>query len=236
MKILGLFLLLLCGCQEKFKVDSQMKIISASISGGRIILSGNYLNNIQQANASSSNLSGYTMEIESKNQSSLTLKLTHASNSALSLAIGTVLSFTVATASAQTTVNLTIEAGAPTNAVMAFDSATCPTGWSAYSTGNGRVIIGSGTGNLDKDGLALTNRILNDIGGRELASIALPASSLNGSTDAPGPTLVLANAFDTNGGSNPNIYRTAADTNTTIGDGDNDNLPPFVVLKYCKKD
>jgi hypothetical protein len=235
MKILGLFLLLIYGCQEKFTVDSEMRITSAAISGGRIILSGNFLNNVQLAKAQSSNLSGYTMEIESKNQSTLTLKLTHASSSALSLAIGTVLSFTVATASAQTTVNLTIEAGTPSDAVMAFDSATCPTGWSAYSTGNGRVIIGSGTGNLDKDGLALTNRILNDIGGRELASIALPASSLNGTTDAPGPTLVLANTFDTNGGSNPSIYR-AAVADTTIGNGDNDNLPPFVVLKYCKKD
>lgn len=35
--------------------------------------------------------------------------------------------------------------GVPSGAVMAFDSATCPSGWSDYTTADGRVIVGTGT-------------------------------------------------------------------------------------------
>jgi hypothetical protein len=230
------FTFLLMGCQELIKVNtSEFKIDSASFSNGRMILSGINLSQVQQVNALSSTLTGYTMEIESKQKNSLIIRLTHASTTALGFAFGTVLSFTVSSASAQSVVNLTIEAGAPSGAVMAFDLATCPVGWSEYTTGRGRVILGSGSGNQDKDGSPLTARTLNEVGGRELVSLSLPAISGNGNSSIPDPSLVLAKARDTNGNSDPFVYGPKASADTTLGDGDNDNLPPYVVLKYCKK-
>jgi hypothetical protein len=236
--LLPLLLLMAISCVDFIQVKSKVipKVISVSVSGGRLILNGSNFLSVENLEPISSNLSGYTMTIQSKTADTLVAKLTHVSNSTLSLVAGTILSFSVSSADAQTIVNLTIEAAVPSGAVMAFDNAACPTGWTAYAQANGRMILGSGSGNLDKDGLALTSRGLNITGGRELASIALPASSTVGSVTIPGPNLIIGQTGDVGGSGSPKLYISSAFEDTTLGNGDNDNMPPFVTLKYCKKD
>lgn len=60
--------------------------------------------------------------------------------------------------------------GTPSGAVMAFNLASCPTGWSEYTAGQGRAIIGAGAG------AGLTARTLGVTGGGESA----PAVNLAG--------------------------------------------------------
>lgn len=227
-----LFLLLfLTSCNEGFLLKSQTLVISsASVTNGRLLLAGSNLQNISYVSAVSANLSGYTMEIESKNSSSVQIKLTHASNNALSLAIGTVLTFTVATATAQTTVNLTIEAAVPSGAIVAYNGA-CPTGWSEFTTGKGRVLVGAGIGNNDSLGAALTNRAIASVGGLEYTT-GIPADDTGvGISSIPNPNVVMG--FE--GGGN-GIYGLGV-ANTTIGGPKADsNMPPFVVVRYCSKD
>lgn len=168
------------------------------------------------------------MEIESQNQSSLTVKLTHASNSALSLAIGTILSFTVATASAQTTVNLTIEAAIPSGAIVAYNGA-CPTGWTEFSSGKGRVLVGLGSGNVDSLGDSLTTRTLASVGGLEYTT-GVPASTVSTANSVPGPTFNLSLE-----GAGSGLYSSIATDTTLSGDKADSNMPPFVVVRYCEK-
>lgn len=167
------------------------------------------------------------MEIESKNSNSLTVKLTHASNNALALAIGTVLSFSVATASAQTTVNLTIEAAIPSGAIVAYNGA-CPTGWSEFTTGKGRVLVGAGVGNNDSLGAALTNRAIASVGGLEYTT-GIPANSSTANTDSPDPTVVLGPTATFN-------YSFSSADTTIGGDKADSNMPPYVVVRFCEKD
>ncbi len=77
----------------------------------------------------------------------------------------------------------------PSGAVMSFNLATCPTGWSAYAAGQGRAIIGAGAG------AGLTARNLGDTGGGESA-----------------PSVNLASATAT-----VNMSGVAASTTVTVG-------------------
>lgn len=243
MKVWGYFLLFMfMGCQESFKVSNQkMSVNSASISGGRIILSGTHLGSIKTATPTSANLSGYSMEIESKSKTTLTLKLVHASSGALNLVYGTVISFLIADANAGITVNLTVDV-TPTGAVMAFNLAACPAGWSAMD-GNGgrpdargRTVIGAG------QGAGLTDRTLASIGGSETHTLTIPqipAHSHNIQASSFGPDDTSPDGFLPNWGldyysSSTNMVGSAT---TVTGSGQpHPIMQPYVALLYCQKD
>lgn len=113
----------------------------------------------------------------------------------------------------------------PSGAVIAFDLSSCPNGWSEYSPARGRTIIGSGEGNLDKNGDALTARSLGETGGDEISQVI--AVEENATTDEPSGNVL---AVPTAG----NIYHSGP-ADTTMGGGSDGNMPPFVSLLYCKK-
>jgi hypothetical protein len=137
------------------------------------------------------------------------------------------MSYLVGSAYAQTVVNITIEAAVPTGSIVAFNG-SCPTGWSEFSAGKGRVLLGAGSGNNDALGAPLTSRTIASVGGLEYTT-GIPASSAGASESVPFPTVVIANTgYD--------AFTTAAANMTLSGDKANSNMPPFVVVRYCEKD
>lgn len=220
---------------------------SASITGGRIIISGTHLNKIVSAKPISANLSGYSMEIESKSPSSLSLKLVHASSGALNLVFGTVISFLISDANAGVTVNLTVDV-APTGAVMAFNLAACPAGWSAMDgTGGrpdarGRTVVGAG------QGAGLTDRTLASVGGAEthtLTAPQMPAHTHSATTYVYADSGSLVSPTGNYLASLAGMFEGSTDTtlasdSTVIGAAGGGQphpiMQPYVALLYCQKD
>ena len=212
----------------------------ASFVGGKILLTGSGLNTILGLEGKSSNLENYLLQIESKDTNSMTISISHPSLSTLNLAIGAVLTIALNTAQAQVTVNLTVDS-TPAGAISAFNLASCPAGWSEFTAGKGRVLVGSGAGNTDSKGDALTTRTLAETGGLEYTS-GIPAvnsfdytgtvQDVDWSFTDAGPEFELFTGLLTSGGS---IFVKKTPDNTYSGVKANSNLPPYVVVKYCVK-
>jgi hypothetical protein len=116
----------------------------------------------------------------------------------------------------------------PSKTVSAFNRSDCPFGWSDYSLANGRIIIGSGAGNFDTDGIALTGRSTGETGGWEKTnSIPLGAGAGTQGT-ATGNYLALNSLGETMFSSDP--------IDGYTGEINDSNIPPFIVVKYCIKD
>ncbi|MDP2621354.1 MAG: hypothetical protein Q8P46_14480 [Hyphomicrobiales bacterium] len=115
--------------------------------------------------------------------------------------------------------------GVPAGAVMSFDLALCPTGWTALAGAAGRVLIGVGT-------LAPDTYNLGNTGGsaRHTLTIAeMPAHNHN---------MRGSSATGTAVDSASRSASSAADnfTQDTGGGGAHENRPPYLALLYCKKD
>ncbi len=116
----------------------------------------------------------------------------------------------------------------PAGAVIPFDLAACPTGWTAFTSARGKFLVGSGTGNGNVDSLggALTARTAGWDGGREFT------------TGVPADT-GAANAFSATSLNVPSAsfsFTTLAAADTTLGGAKADsNMPPFIARLYCKK-
>jgi len=117
-----------------------------------------------------------------------------------------------------------IEGIIPSGAVMAFDLAACPAGWSELTDARGRVVVGmnSADGNFDSRG---------EVGGEKshtLTIAEMPSHSHTERTwsDATGygwrPSSGWAKAVTLNSGG-------------AGGDGAHNNLQPYVTFLYCKK-
>lgn len=122
-----------------------------------------------------------------------------------------------------------IESSYPKGAVVPFDQASCPSGWSNFTQMNGRFVLGSGVGNLDIDSNPLTQRQKDDSGGIEFTT-AIPASSTNGTTTIPGPDKVISRDR------RDQTFTNSPPDTSLGGDLADSNMPPFVSLKFCKKD
>lgn len=131
------------------------------------------------------------------------------------------------------TVTSEVTYNVPIGAVVAFNASTCPTvGWTSYSLANGRIIFGSGVGNLDASGASLTSRSIGATGGRTYTT-GIPASTSTSNLFAsPGPTknlsasTAIVSYYD--GSGSPSLVSLAG----TLADS---NMPPYSVLTYCKK-
>jgi len=119
----------------------------------------------------------------------------------------------------------------PSGAVMAFNLASCPTGWSALDgTGSlpdarGRAIIGSGQGS------GLTNRNRLDTGGEETHQLTI--------AEMPSHTHSYTTKDSTKGAEqySGNWHGVAtATTGSTGGDGAHNTMMPFLALLFCQKD
>lgn len=151
-------------------------------------------------------------------------------NQNISLTVGVLYRILVSTANAQST--FTIQAEFPTGAIMAFNSATCPTGWTSFAPAKGRVLVGAGSGNVDADMTPLSTRTLGDVGGREFTTGA-PAYSGAGNEPTPSPLSVPAKVP---GGMNGlSAYTTNAPDTTVGGDKHDSNMMPYAVILYCQK-
>lgn len=230
-----------------FNTSRNLSILSSTVSGGRLLLKGENLHNIRVVSSQSANLSGYKMEIESLNENTATIKLTHSSSSALNLAIGTILTFVISTAHADTTINLTVDV-APTGAVMAFNLSSCPAGWSAMDgsggrpDARGRTVIGSGTGS------GLTNRTLASVGGSEthvLTLAQMPAHThaatlrtfsdvgVSGSPAGNYLASAMAGLFDTT--HDTSLAPDSVDVAVQGSGTPHPNMQPYVAMLYCQK-
>lgn len=121
----------------------------------------------------------------------------------------------------------------PSGAVMAFDLASCPSGWTAYAAGVGRTIVGVGTyaANADDDGSnASFNYTLGLTGGRRDHVLSVAEMPSHNHTYTP-PTAIPRGT-----GSTGAAVGGTAGTSNTGGDGAHENRPPYVALLYCKKD
>ena len=122
----------------------------------------------------------------------------------------------------------------PSGAIVAFDLEDCPNGWSSYGRAKGRMIIGAGIG---KD---LTPRKLGATGGREKVKLKIehlpPHQHLAPFGAQPGQahygqggvkSVVLGKTHG-----NHQVTKTSS-----VGSGKKlTNVPPFIALRYCKKD
>jgi hypothetical protein len=116
--------------------------------------------------------------------------------------------------------------GIPSGAVMPFNLASCPTGWSPLANGAGRVVIGTGTLGTD------TYNLL-DIGGEArhtLTTSEIPAHTHSYTT--------RSFTFDSpfGGGSISKSSSQGATTGSTGGSQAHENRPAYIALLYCQKD
>lgn len=134
----------------------------------------------------------------------------------------------------------------PSGMLVYFDLASCPSGWSLYAAGAGRVLLGSGSGNTDSLGANLTSRTYGDSGGTEntpasIGFMVVTSAYQTDTTFEPGPTKKLSRLVQVTGTANiiPAFVR-AIDLNpatlTTLGGtGTDSNMPPYVTLLLCRK-
>lgn len=119
----------------------------------------------------------------------------------------------------------------PTGSVLAFKRSNCPTGWSDFDEGAGRVILGVGKGQ------GLTERKLLDRGGGEKHILTIQ--------EMPKHHHVLNNHRNDRrddrgfGGSENNIHQAAGFQVGVSSAGENqphNNMQPFIALRLCQKD
>lgn len=115
----------------------------------------------------------------------------------------------------------------PTGMVAAFDG-SCPSGWSEYSAANGRAIIGDGYFSQSFRGQSYSaNYSLGQTGGiraYRLAGSEIPSN--RSGTDAT----KFESCWDCPGSPTPTSQR----SHSGYG-GSFDNMGPYLVLNYCRK-
>ncbi|ENX4858870.1 TPA: hypothetical protein I7295_24395 [Vibrio parahaemolyticus] len=118
----------------------------------------------------------------------------------------------------------------PSNTVIAFNGDKCPKGWRDFSQAQGRFIIGAGSG----DNLKLKK--FGDTGGAEEHTLTI--------TEIPKHTHKGKHAewgfFEWRGGGSDPFWNkkktfTEYDSSATGGSQPHNNMPPYIVLRWCEK-
>lgn len=135
--------------------------------------------------------------------------------------------------------DLRSEALVPRGAVVAFDlPGGCPAGWAAFNQANGRTIIGVGVGSGNNQcSPPLTERRYREVGGAEVHVLTvdeMPSHShFPPSRGNSGPYEVNALQAAGRGHYRGDHQRP---TSNTGGNQPHNNMPPYMVLHYCRKD
>jgi hypothetical protein len=136
-------------------------------------------------------------------------------------------------------------ASLPSGAVMAFDLAACPTGWSDFSAASGRAIVGDGQGS------GLTNHTLDQQFGAETHTLTvaeMPAHNHGGQTTSLGAGGGASDFIDYLAGSGETGMATTSVASGTTrlnsiaygipSEGSSQPhsiVPPSIALHFCKK-
>ena len=124
--------------------------------------------------------------------------------------------------------------GSPTGAVMAFDLASCPSGWTAYTAADGRNIIGAGTATGASGATAHTK---GQTGGEEkhvltVSELASHSHGLYGEgMGSKGNNGTVARYGDGFGLMGPGDISTAVAGSNVA----HNVMDPYIALLYCKK-
>ncbi len=118
--------------------------------------------------------------------------------------------------------------------VAAFNLAACPTGWSSFSEGIGRTIVGVG----DSVTEGITSKALMQNGGAETVTLTVEQMPSHGHVlTLPGRAGNNAFVNRPAGWGNDDDVRVdqAASTSATGGSQAHENMPPYVALLFCQK-
>lgn len=118
---------------------------------------------------------------------------------------------------------LAVGAGVPTGAIMAFASATCPSGWSEYTAARGRFLRGIDNGaGVDPSGTrAPGNTQEDDFKNHNHAALASGASVINSGAG----NIAAGAAIGADTGQNATGFR-----------GGSETRPKNVAVLFCRKD
>ena len=121
---------------------------------------------------------------------------------------------------------------APTGAVVAFHLEQCPDGWSDFLPADGRFIFGMNQQNITD------SRKLGETGGQESVILTIDQlpkhnhqNPMSGSIQLEREVLSIGSS--TFKGSYSGKH--SRPTDFTGSDTSHENMPPFIVLKYCKR-
>jgi hypothetical protein len=126
-----------------------------------------------------------------------------------------------------------LEIAVPKGAVMAFNLAECPNGWSPLVAASGRVIVGAGKAE------GLSERKLAEEGGEEKHVLTVDEMPSHNHTNGVYQYLLTANGQWTAriGDDSPNEPNLAhmAPLAASGGSQAHNNMQPFHVLTYCER-
>ena len=118
--------------------------------------------------------------------------------------------------------------GIPAGAVMAFNLASCPSGWAEFTSARGRTVVGSGSG------VGLTARTLGQEFGSEthvLTVNQMPSHSHTTTGDNYSTGYITGSGQVAAGTENTNTFT----TNSTGGGQSFPIVQPSIALLYCQK-
>lgn len=120
--------------------------------------------------------------------------------------------------------------GVPKGAVAAFDlSDGCPDGWTPFDDASGRFVVGAGQGK------GLTERLFRAAGGSEVHQLTVAELPENHIT-LPVPVKSETDRFDAGKTDYPVLGIKSQDVPIGGAGKEFATLPPFLALKFCKKD
>ena len=128
--------------------------------------------------------------------------------------------------------------GSPTGAVMAFDLASCPSGWTAYTAADGRNIIGTGTSGTAGAVNHVRGNATTGVGGEEKHTMTIAELATHSHSLSPNPGAVYSRYLvKYNSGSS--YFADGAPGGTSIGNTGGSSpfnvMDPYIALLYCKK-
>ncbi|TRZ64715.1 MAG: hypothetical protein D4Q79_00995 [Spirochaetia bacterium] len=143
--------------------------------------------------------------------------------------------------------------GVPSGAVMFFNLANCPSGWTEYTAARGRTVVGTPSGGTNT---GTTGTALTDLANRTITDVPAHSHSVNPpatATDSQGAHTHsggAAGGMDTSGsGSAPTVVTTtgsagahthtvdiAAFNSASTGVASVDVTMPYIQLRACSKD
>ena len=110
----------------------------------------------------------------------------------------------------------------PSGAVMAFDLASCPPGWTEYTSARDRTIIGSGS--------SYSRGATGGETSHTLSVAEMPSHSHSVSALYPGGDGNDYGIFGSNG-----YWLVGVESSNQGGSAPHNNMQPYIALLYCKK-